>query len=172
MLIKTHFTMFTSRILPGVISLAFVVSCTHKEVNQKEEIFIKDLICDQSSKIWIIDEQVVEDSIISPEERNEKMAISFYSDGKFFMQNMMDLAFLGPMHGTYKIKDDKILLRLSTIKAPQTFEVIHANKDSVVFENRASNGSINMKMRLVPFDHPQEKPLELEQRPQGDISVN
>ena len=164
---------YISKILLGGISLLVFLSCQNHNDDQKNEVFIKDLISDQSSKIWIIDEQIVEDEVISPQDRNEKMAISFYDDGMFFMQNMFDLAFIGPMQGTYKVEGDTLLLQLSTLNKPQKFRVTHANKDSIVFLNKAENGMINMKMRLIPFDHPKQKPDQQTPADENiDISVN
>lgn len=162
---------FISTILLGVTSL-ILLGCSGDKVdeNKKETAFFKDLFADQSSKIWIIDEHIFENELISPEKRNEKMCITFYDDGMFFMQNMYDLAFIGPMNGQYKVKDGSVFLQLSTSNTPQELKIMHASKDSVILEHKKDN-FIQMRMKLLPFDRPQKKPTQLERNTDVDISV-
>lgn len=165
--------MSISKILIGAFSLMFLISCSESndKKEQKEEVVV-DLISDQSSKVWLVDEHILQDTLLSESGRNNKRAMVFYDDGTFYMQQLKDLAFKSNTSGKYKVSGKQVYLKLSKAKKYNRLNVIYASKDSLILENQREDGFMNMRMRLVPLDYPQEKPEPVQKKKSLDIEVN
>jgi hypothetical protein len=145
----------------GIIPL-FLLACTSGCMPDEllKPIPPIELLHDNSSKVWIIQEDLEGEKDFSPIKRKDKQTLVFFEEGDFFLQKISDWGSENYLKGTFSLQsqDDtkKIILKLKFEHQPeQVFELTEydENRFELIFTDNRKR-----KFVLVPLTRPDSNP--------------
>lgn len=115
-----------------------------------------ELLHDNGSKVWIIQEDLDGEKDYAPIHRKDKQTLLFFESGEFFLQKVSDWGSDNLLHGKFVLKSDdvtkEITLALNFENQPgQSFRVVEYqhNRFELEFYHEPSR-----KLVLVPITKP------------------
>jgi len=136
-----------ARILYGLL---FVVLSACSNAVELEPIPLGPLFHDSNSKIWMIDQVIVDNRNFAPKINLQKDVLVFYANGKCMFQPMRTLGDFVGKKGEYTVYSDEKSLTLYFEKEKWDFKITTLTPDKIILEpTKASD--LNYKMVLVPF---------------------
>lgn len=135
------------RILLFILSF-FIFGCSDESSIIK--IRINSLLHDDSSKIWMVEREVIDGKEYAPENSNFRTVIIFYNDFKFAEQALNTLGNRPPKYGTFEVGDQNTTISFFHNKDENIFLVEHYSKERIVLKSMDKRGE-NVELHLIPL---------------------
>lgn len=140
-----------------VLSAVYLTSCVSKD--SLRPIPVKEILHDNNSKVWLIDEAWANDKNWASMLRKYKETITFFEDGDVFVQHLHTF-------GTNAGKKGRFNYQISEDSQDTTFQIIFPNynwdfkikeftKNKIVLSPKASS-EMQREFTLVPLSKPTE----------------
>ena len=133
-----------------IIGLLLTVACTTEA--QKVKIAPYEILHDNSSKVWILDNQFENGIDRTPYNRLDKWVITFYSDQTFVLTTLNHFADYSLHQGRFRFNNDNTILYFDW-NSGQTDEneMVLIDRFNLIYKIKQSETSI-LKVHFVPVD--------------------
>ena len=136
------------RLLVGVILAINLVSCTSGfDLNAVK---IDNLFHDSNSKVWIMNQHIVDSINIAPLQWQEKNLVIFYNSGKVYFTPVKALGEQPPLVGTFYIDSDERRMEIYVDKKNWVLDIPYVNEDSVMLIH-TKKSEIKQDFQIKPF---------------------
>lgn len=135
------------------ILFLFIVLFACIQESELKPIVPESLIHSNSSKIWILDTVIKNDSIISPMLLSHKTTLTFFEDGEIFFQTYKNLGSTQGIKGRYTITipSDSILHLSFSENDSKYFYIKQASNTSLKLQQKSENINWYLKAYQKPF---------------------
>jgi hypothetical protein len=115
-----------------------------------------ELLHDNNSKVWIIQEDLDGEKDYAPYHRKDKHTLLFFETGEFYLQKLSDWGSDNFIHGKYVLKSDEITKEITLAhnfenQPGQTFKVVVYQHNRFELEFIGDN---SRRLVLVPITKP------------------
>lgn len=108
------------------------------------------LLNDGNSKVWMIEQMIVNKSNIAPQKNEDKELIIFYENGRFNYVPMKQLGDHTGKMGDYSLDSDKKNLKLYFLKNTWDFDMTEIDEDSIYLVPTPKS-DVKFSIQLVPI---------------------
>src|SRR5690606_21761716 len=109
---------------------------------------IYNLLHDNSSKVWMVDQEFEGGKNKTKENQNFKTSITFFDDFTFTEQPINTIGNRPPTYGDYKLIDGRPVIEFKVKNSRNQFVIVSSSKEQLVLE---SIEKPVVKLILVPF---------------------
>lgn len=135
------------RILLFLLSL-FILGCS--DDSSAIKIRINSLLHDDSSKVWMVEKEVIDGKEYAPENINFRTVITFYNDFNFAEQPLNTLGNRPPKYGTFEVGDQNVTISFFQGKKENVFLIEHHSKERIVLKSIEKRGE-KIELHLIPL---------------------
>lgn len=107
------------------------------------------LFHDSNSKVWIMNQHIVDSINIAPYNWRDKNLVIFYNNGKVYFTPVKSLG-EPPLVGTYYIDSDEKRLDIYVNKKNWILKMPYVNEDSIMFIH-TKESDIDQDFQIKPF---------------------
>lgn len=111
-----------------------------------------ELLHDNSSKVWILNSQTLNGIDKTPENREDKWVITFFSDKTFVLSLMKDFADFSPYQGKFELsnKNEHLIFYWNNGQVDEN-NLITLNQKSLIYQNLTAD-SDTVRLHFVPIN--------------------
>lgn len=136
-----------SRILLLVLSV-FIFGCNDESSAIK--IRINSLLHDDSSKVWMVESEMIGGEEYAPENINFRTVITFYEDSKFAEQPLNTLGNRPPKYGTFDVGSQNEIISFFQERKETVFLIESYSKERIVLKSIEKTGE-KIELHLIPL---------------------
>ncbi len=114
------------------------------------EVSMAYLLHDNSSKVWMVQSEIIGEEELAPKNNNFKTVLIFYNDFSYAEQPLNSIGNRPPVYGTYEVEYQNEALSFVLSRNKNTFKVVMKSKSMVVLESRDDTGQ-KIVITLVPL---------------------
>jgi hypothetical protein len=110
------------------------------------------LLHDENSKVWLINNVIVDGVDVSPTNKMSKDLMIFYESREVTIVPLKDMGKVVPKRGVYSLNSDDRMIDLDFIESKESwqFDLTYITEDSILMVPRKGREP-EFKIRLVPF---------------------
>jgi len=126
--------------------LIFLFSCDVG--NPIENVSISNLLHDNSSKVWVVDQEFEDGVEKTKQNQNFKTAFAFFDDYTFTEQPINTIGNRPPTYGEYALIEGRPVIEFKVKNSKNQFVIISSSKEQIILK---SVEKPIIKLVLIPF---------------------
>lgn len=114
------------------------------------KIRINSLLHDDSSKVWMVEKELVNGKEQAPDNINFRTVIVFYEDSKFAEQPLNTLGNRPPKYGTFDVGSQNEIISFFQERKETVFLIESYSKERIVLKSIEKTGE-KIELHLIPL---------------------
>lgn len=131
-----------------LVLLMFIFGCS--DDSSVVKIRINSLLHDDSSKVWMVESELINGEEHAPENINFRTVITFYEDFKFAEQPLNTLGNRPPVYGIFEVGNQNETILFLHNKSENVFIIEGYSKEKIVLRSPEGKGE-QIQLRLIPL---------------------
>jgi hypothetical protein len=126
----------------------FIFGCSDESSVIK--LHINSLLHDDSSKMWMVEKELIDGKDHAPENINFRTVITFYNDFKFAEQPLNTLGNRPPKYGIFEVGSQNATITFVIDKKENVFIVESYSKQEIILKTEEGRGE-RIYLQLIPL---------------------